>query len=172
MNPHVYRAIQLHSPSKPVLVFVSSRRQTRLTALDLIAFSAADGDPRKWLHMSEAALQSVIKQVQDPNLKHMISFGIGMRQSQGARWAVRRRASVVSSSYFPLFSLACFSLVDHAGLGSKDRQIVENLFLELKIRILVCTSTLAWGVNFPAHAVRRGSGRPRRSFGIGFNRAC
>lgn len=27
---------QMHSPTKPVLVFVSSRRQTRLTALDLI----------------------------------------------------------------------------------------------------------------------------------------
>ena len=79
MNPHVYRAIQLHSPSKPVLVFVSSRRQTRLTALDLIAFSAADGDPRKWMGMEESMLQSVLKQVQDPNLRHMIAFGIGMR---------------------------------------------------------------------------------------------
>lgn len=27
---------QMHSPTKPVLIFVSSRRQTRLTALDLI----------------------------------------------------------------------------------------------------------------------------------------
>ncbi len=31
--------LQMHSPTKPVLVFVSSRRQTRLTALDLITFA-------------------------------------------------------------------------------------------------------------------------------------
>ena len=30
---------QVHSPTKPVLVFVSSRRQTRLTALDLITYA-------------------------------------------------------------------------------------------------------------------------------------
>lgn len=43
MNKPAYAAIQTHSPLKPVLIFVSSRRQTRLTALDLIAFAAADG---------------------------------------------------------------------------------------------------------------------------------
>ncbi len=40
-------AITTYSPEKPVLVFVSSRRQTRLTALDLITFTAADDNPRK-----------------------------------------------------------------------------------------------------------------------------
>ena len=38
MNKPAFQAIQQHSPTKPVLIFVSSRRQTRLTALDLIAF--------------------------------------------------------------------------------------------------------------------------------------
>ena len=36
MNKPAYAAICTHSPLKPVLIFVSSRRQTRLTALDLI----------------------------------------------------------------------------------------------------------------------------------------
>lgn len=36
MNKPTYAAICTHSPTKPVLIFVSSRRQTRLTALDLI----------------------------------------------------------------------------------------------------------------------------------------
>lgn len=36
MNKPSYAAICTHSPTKPVLIFVSSRRQTRLTALDLI----------------------------------------------------------------------------------------------------------------------------------------
>ncbi len=46
-------AIRTHSPAKPVLVFVSSRRQTRLTALDLIAYLAAEDDPKQWLHLEE-----------------------------------------------------------------------------------------------------------------------
>lgn len=41
----------------------------------------------------------------------------------------------------------------HAGMLRKDRNIVEKLFLEGKIRILVSTSTLAWGVNLPAYGV-------------------
>lgn len=46
-------AIRTHSPAKPVLIFVSSRRQTRLTALDLIAFLATEDDPKQWLHQDE-----------------------------------------------------------------------------------------------------------------------
>ena len=48
-----FTAVKTHSPDKPVLVFVSSRRQTRLTALDLIAFLASEDNPKQWLHMEE-----------------------------------------------------------------------------------------------------------------------
>ena len=41
----------------------------------------------------------------------------------------------------------------HAGLITSDRKIVEDLFVQNKIQILVATSTLAWGVNFPAKLV-------------------
>ena len=41
----------------------------------------------------------------------------------------------------------------HAGLEPSDRQIAEDLFARCKILVLVCTSTLAWGVNLPAHLV-------------------
>ena len=41
----------------------------------------------------------------------------------------------------------------HAGLTENDRKIVEYLFINKKISILVTTSTLAWGVNFPARLV-------------------
>ncbi|CAF93355.1 unnamed protein product, partial [Tetraodon nigroviridis] len=41
----------------------------------------------------------------------------------------------------------------HAGLHERDRKVVEELFVNCKIQVLVATSTLAWGVNFPAHLV-------------------
>lgn len=41
----------------------------------------------------------------------------------------------------------------HAGMLRKDRNIVEKLFNEGNIRILVATATLAWGVNLPAYGV-------------------
>lgn len=120
MNKPTYRAIQQHSPEKPVLIFVSSRRQTRLTALDLIAFLAAEDNPRQWLHMPDHKMDSVIQGVHDQNLKLALAFGIGMH---------------------------------HAGLQEKDRRIVEELFVNQKIQVLIATATLAWGVNFPAHLV-------------------
>ena len=35
----------------------------------------------------------------------------------------------------------------------KDRNLVEKLFLEGHIKVLISTATLAWGVNLPAYAV-------------------
>ena len=59
MNKPSYAAIQSYSREKPVLIFVSSRRQTRLTALDLIAFAAADMRPNQWMHMGPVELEKV-----------------------------------------------------------------------------------------------------------------
>lgn len=41
----------------------------------------------------------------------------------------------------------------HAGMLRSDRNMVEKLFSQGLIKVLVCTATLAWGVNLPAHAV-------------------
>ncbi|XP_051152610.1 DExH-box ATP-dependent RNA helicase DExH14 isoform X2 [Andrographis paniculata] len=120
MNKPAYAAICTHSPTKPVLIFVSSRRQTRLTALDLIQYAASDEHPRQFLAIPEESLQMILSQVTDQNLRHTLQFGIGLH---------------------------------HAGLNDKDRSLVEELFANNKIQILVCTSTLAWGVNLPAHLV-------------------
>lgn len=47
MAKPVYHAIMKHSPSKPAVVFVPSRRQTRLTAIDILTFCAADVVPQR-----------------------------------------------------------------------------------------------------------------------------
>ena len=41
----------------------------------------------------------------------------------------------------------------HAGLSSYDRDVVERMYLDGDIKVLVATATLAWGVNLPAHLV-------------------
>lgn len=41
----------------------------------------------------------------------------------------------------------------HAGMLRSDRNLVEKMFSQGLIKVLVCTATLAWGVNLPAHAV-------------------
>jgi len=120
MNKPTYRAILTHSPEKPVLVFVSSRRQTRLTALDLIAYCSADERESQFVNMDARELEPLLSTIRDQALRHTLAFGVG---------------------------------IHHAGLSETDRTTVERLFVEQKIMVLVCTSTLAWGVNFPAHLV-------------------
>ena len=43
--------------------------------------------------------------------------------------------------------------IHHAGLHRTDRTLVEELFADNHISVLISTATLAWGVNLPAHAV-------------------
>ena len=53
-----------------------------------------------------------------------------------------------------LRSLIPFGIGAHnAGLARKDRRTIETGFLLGNLRVVVCTATLAWGVNLPAHAV-------------------
>lgn len=43
--------------------------------------------------------------------------------------------------------------VHHAGMTRVDRNMVEDLFADRHIQVLVSTATLAWGVNLPARTV-------------------
>lgn len=120
MNRPTFLAIKSHSPDKPVIVFVASRRQTRLTANDLINYCGMEDNPRRFVHMTEEDLSLNLARVKDDALREALSFGIGLH---------------------------------HAGLVESDRQLAEELFANNKIQVLVATSTLAWGVNLPAHLV-------------------
>ncbi|KAK6925102.1 Sec63 domain [Dillenia turbinata] len=43
--------------------------------------------------------------------------------------------------------------IHHAGMLRADRGLTERLFSDGLLKVLVCTATLAWGVNLPAHTV-------------------
>lgn len=120
MNKPCFAAIKELSPSKPVLIFVASRRQTRLTAFDIISYAASDENPKMFLGCSDTYIEAIVENIHDEALRHAITFGIGLH---------------------------------HAGLSTSDRDLVEKLFFERKIQVLVATATLAWGVNLPAHLV-------------------
>ncbi|XP_034181076.1 activating signal cointegrator 1 complex subunit obelus [Osmia lignaria lignaria] len=81
MNRPTFQAIRQHAPSSPSLVFVSSRRQTRLTALNLIAYLAAEDKPKQWLHMPDEEMDSILDQIKDSNLKLTLAFGIGLHHA-------------------------------------------------------------------------------------------
>jgi replicative superfamily II helicase len=80
MNKPAFAAIQAHSPNKPVIVFVSSRRQTRLTALDLISLSV-NSIGNSWCKMSEDEASRVRDAVRDPSLAHCLAFGVGLHHA-------------------------------------------------------------------------------------------
>jgi len=120
MNKPTYAAIERYSPTKPSLVFVSSRRQTRLTAFELINYCTQDDNPYRFLKISQDSMDNISETVKDQALRRTLSFGIG---------------------------------IHHGGLSLSDRKTSEELFLNGSIQILVCTATLAWGVNLPAHLV-------------------
>merc|ERR1719277_397374 len=126
MNKPCFHAIKNHAVKpdgvKPTLIFVSSRRQTRLTALDIVSFMTTDPDEdtKLFTKMEPHELEYAQRRVTDASLKQTLEFGIG---------------------------------IHHAGLPDRDRKVVEELFVESKIMVLISTSTLAWGVNFPAHLV-------------------
>ncbi|OMH82892.1 Activating signal cointegrator 1 complex subunit 3 [Zancudomyces culisetae] len=127
MNKPAFRALLRHSNRKPAIVFVSSKRQTRLTAMDMISFvlnqSYGDGStPTQFINCDVEELARIVRaaKIQDSNLAFTLGFGIGLH---------------------------------HAGLNVSDRQLVEELFRTKKILLLVSTSTLAWGINMPAHMV-------------------
>ena len=120
MNKPTFAAIDRYSPFKPSLVFVSSRRQTRLTAFELINYCTQDDNPYRFLKISQEDMQDISETIRDEALRRTLSFGIG---------------------------------IHHGGLSLNDRKTSEELFLNGSIQILVCTATLAWGVNLPAHLV-------------------
>lgn len=81
MNKPCYAAIKQHSPTQPTLIFVASRRQTRLTALDIISYAAADENAKIFLGCSEDFIESVAETIEDESLHHIITFGVGIHHA-------------------------------------------------------------------------------------------
>ncbi|GKT28050.1 Activating signal cointegrator 1 complex subunit 3, partial [Aduncisulcus paluster] len=135
MNKSVYQALKKYAPrtNRPTIIFVTSRRQTRLTGQALAAYAATDEAPIYPITRPDGSVFSPsIRRTPDPSLlaemdnisdedcKNLLPYGI---------------------------------LLHHAAMSDSDRRTVERLFLLRKCSVMVATSTLAWGVNLPAYCV-------------------
>jgi replicative superfamily II helicase len=107
MNKPCFAAIKDYSPDRPSLIFVASRRQTRLTAFDIMSYAAAEENPKRFLGCSEAYIESIAKQLSDEALRHTITFGIGLHHGQLLK--INRLSfflfNILFSLYILLFSL-------------------------------------------------------------------
>lgn len=126
MAKPTYQAILRHSPRKPVIIFVPSRKQTRLTAIDILTFSAAEiqvdtETPRsRFLHVKEEDIQPFLEKITDKTLKETLSNGVGYL---------------------------------HEGLSDIERKAVEHLFSSGAVQVLVASRSLSWGMSVSAYLV-------------------
>jgi pre-mRNA-splicing helicase BRR2 len=123
MNDLVYDKVMEHAGKNQVLIFVHSRKETGKTARAI----------------RDACLE---KDTINAFLKD------GSASQEILRTEAEQTKNLELKDLFP-YSFA----IHHAGMNRADRTLVEDLFAERHIQVLVSTATLAWGVNLPAHTV-------------------
>lgn len=125
MNDVTYTKVLEHvgTNRNQMIIFVHSRKETAKTA----------------------------RYIRDKALE-METIGQILRSDAGSREALTTEAEAVNDR--DLKDLLPYGFgIHHAGMSRPDRTSVEDLFNDGLIQVLVCTATLAWGVNLPAHTV-------------------
>ena len=125
MNEVCYNKVleQVGQNKNQMLIFVHSRKETAKTA----------------------------KFIRDKALE-MDTIGQILRSDAASREILREEAEQVQNADLKDIIPYGFG-IHHAGMSRADRTSVEELFADGAIQVLVCTATLAWGVNLPAHTV-------------------
>lgn len=123
MNEICYTKVMEAAGKHQVLIFVHSRKETAKTARFL---------------KEEAMRNDTLAKL--------------LKDDSASREILQTEAEAVKSS--DLRELLPFGFgIHHAGMTRADRTLVEDLFADGHIQVLVSTATLAWGVNLPAHTV-------------------
>ncbi|CAF5138344.1 unnamed protein product, partial [Rotaria magnacalcarata] len=76
MAKPVYQAINRHSPNQSVIVFVPSRKLSRITAIDILTFAAAEQKQDRFLHISTAEIEPFTNELEDQTLKETVLRGV------------------------------------------------------------------------------------------------
>lgn len=125
MNDICYNKVleQVGQRGNQMLIFVHSRKETAKTA----------------------------KYIRDKALE-METIGQILRSDAASRAILSEEAESVDDQ--SLKDLLPYGFgIHHAGMSLADRDSVQALFADGNIQVLVCTATLAWGINLPAHTV-------------------
>jgi hypothetical protein len=77
MAKPAYLAIREYSPSKPVVIFVPSRRQCRLTVDDILTHCFADDNSSLFLNIELKDLQPHLDHITDKGLVETLTHGVG-----------------------------------------------------------------------------------------------
>lgn len=129
-NEITYEKVMDQAGKNQVLVFVHSRKETATTARQLRDTALENDDLSKFF-----------------------------KEESGVRDLLQSLADGTDETQKPINSQELRELlpygfaIHHAGLTRSDRTLVEELFADNHIQVLVSTATLAWGVNLPAHTV-------------------
>jgi pre-mRNA-splicing helicase BRR2 len=123
MNEITYEKCLNEAGKNQVMVFVHSRKETAKTA--------------------KAIRDLAIERETIPQF---------LRQDSASREILAAEAETVKSRDLQELLPYGFA-IHHAGMTRADRTLVEELFADGHIQVLVSTATLAWGVNLPAHTV-------------------
>ncbi|KAI8916143.1 Sec63 Brl domain-containing protein [Gorgonomyces haynaldii] len=76
MNKPTFLSIKNLAQQEPAIVFVPSRKQARMTAVDLLTLCVSDGDEKRFLHCSEQELAPFLENLSDRHLQQTIKYGI------------------------------------------------------------------------------------------------
>jgi len=76
-----YMSVKNHSPEKPVLIFVPSRKQARRVAIDMMTFAMAEDNPKRFLHVDEEDIEPHLKHVSNKTLREALVCGIAFYHS-------------------------------------------------------------------------------------------
>lgn len=125
MNDVCYTKVmeQVGQNKQQLLIFVHSRKETAKTA----------------------------KYIKDKALE-METIGQILRSDAASREILTEESEQVTDPNLKELMPYGFG-IHHAGMSRSDRSSVEDLFADGSLQVLVCTATLAWGVNLPAHTV-------------------
>lgn len=78
MAKPIYSAITKHSPGKPVIVFVPSRKQAQLSAIDLLSYASASGNPQMFVPLAyRDSIDFQVAGIRDSSLLHACTQGVG-----------------------------------------------------------------------------------------------
>lgn len=123
LNRTLFSMVQRYSPRRPVLIYVSSKRQTLQTAQDLIRLASIDGKKNAFLGnhgKTDGITAKALRELTDSAVQRCVAGGVGLY---------------------------------HSSMSAREREAIESLYRAGHIQIMVATFDMMRGFSVPSHLV-------------------